>query len=58
MTKRIRVILGVLILAVSIALLIWAYRPLGRETLINPISPSDLQLPTPITLHIDPVPVS
>jgi len=58
MTKRIRVVLGILILAVSIALLIWAYRPLGRETLTNPISPSDLQLPTPITLHIDPVPVS
>ena len=58
MTKRIRIVLGILILAVSIALLVWGYRPLGRETLTNPISPSDLQLPTPISFHIDPVPVS
>jgi hypothetical protein len=58
MTKRIRVLLGILILTVSIALLVWGYRPLGRETLTNPISPSDLQLPTPVTLQFDPVPVS
>ena len=58
MTRRIRAILGLLILVVSIALLVWAYRPLGRDTLTNPISPSDLQLPTPITLQIDPIPVS
>lgn len=58
MIKRIRVLLGILILAVSIALLVWGYRPLGRETLTNPISPSDLQLPTPVSLLIDPVPVS
>ena len=58
MTRRIRAFLGLLILVVSIALLIWAYRPMDRETLTNPISPSELQLPTPITLQIDPIPVS
>jgi hypothetical protein len=58
MTKRVRVLVGVLIFAISIALLIWAYKPLGRKTLTSPISPSDLQLPTPVSLLIYPVPVS
>ena len=58
MTRRICAILGLLILVLSIVLLIWAYRPLERETLTNPISPSDLQLPTPITFQIDPIPAS
>jgi hypothetical protein len=58
MTRRIRVILGVLILVVSIALLVWAYKPLDHKILTQPISPSDMQLPTPISLHFDPIPVS
>ncbi|MBK9927289.1 MAG: hypothetical protein IPP66_18625 [Anaerolineales bacterium] len=58
MIRRIRVILGVLILAVSIALLIWAYKPLDRTILTQPVSPSNLQLPTPTSLLIYPNPVS
>lgn len=55
MNRRIRIILGVLILAISIALLVWAYRPLDRITNTQPISPSDLQLPTPVSLLVEPI---
>jgi len=58
MTRRIRIILGVIIFTISIALLIWAYRPLEHDTRTQPISPSDLQLPTPVSLLINPVVVS
>ena len=57
MNRRIRVILGILMLAISIALLVWAYKPLDRITTTQPISPSDLQLPTPISLLVPPVAV-
>ena len=50
MMRRIRIILGVIILSVSIILLIWAYKPLERETRTQPLNPSELQLPTPVSL--------
>jgi len=50
MMRRVRIIVGILILTVSIALLIWAYKPLERETRTQPLNPSELQLPTPISL--------
>lgn len=56
--KRMRVILGVLLFALSITLLIWAYKPLDRITRTQTISPQDLQLPTPISLLVPPVAVS
>lgn len=49
--RRIRIILGIVILSVSIGLLIWAYKPLDREIRTQPIDSSELQLPTPISLH-------
>ena len=49
MMRRVRIVLGVVILSVSIALLIWAYKPVKHETRTQPITPSDLQLPTPIS---------
>ena len=49
MNRRLRIVLGMVILTVSISLLIWGYKPLERETRIQPIAPSDLQLPTPIS---------
>lgn len=55
MKRRIRIVLGVLILAISIALLVWAYRPLDRITNTQPISPLDLQLPTPVSLLVPPI---
>lgn len=58
MNRRLRVVLGVLILALSIALLIWGFMPLDRITRTQPISPSDLQLPTPVSLQIQPISVT
>ncbi|HSG43639.1 MAG TPA: hypothetical protein VLA72_10840 [Anaerolineales bacterium] len=51
MMRRIRIVLGILILSVSIGLLIWAYKPLDREVRTQPIDSSEMQLPTPISLH-------
>ena len=58
MIRRIRVVLGVVILSVSIILLIWAYKPLDREVRTQPLDSSEMQLPTPISLHFKPIPVS
>jgi len=53
MSRRVRTLLGVLIFAISIALLIWGLAPLRREIRIQDISPSEMQLPTPVSLHFD-----
>lgn len=53
MTRRIRILLGVLILAISISLLIWGFAPARRETRIQNISPSEMELPTPSSFHFD-----
>lgn len=58
MNRRVRILLGVAILAVSIALLVWSFRPLDREVLTQPIFPSDMQLPTPTSLLTPPELVS
>jgi hypothetical protein len=50
MNRRIRIILGVLVFIVSISLLIWGLAPARRETRIQNISPSEMQLPTPVSL--------
>jgi len=47
MSRRIRILLGIIILIVSIGLLIWGYAPSLYETRVQPIPPSELQLPTP-----------
>lgn len=54
MSRRVRIVIGVIILAISIALLVWSFRPLDREVLTQPINPSDMQLPTPTSLLITP----
>jgi hypothetical protein len=51
MSRKIRIILGVLILVVSISLLVWGLAPLHRETRIQNISPSEMQLPTPSSFY-------
>jgi hypothetical protein len=53
-SRRVRVILGVLVFFVSMALLIWGLAPARRETRIQNISPSEMQLPTPISLLFQP----
>jgi hypothetical protein len=47
MKKRIRLFIAILILTVSIALLVWGYAPNPRETRIQPIVPTEMQLPAP-----------
>ena len=56
--KTFRIVLAVIILAVSIYFLIWGYAPNPRETRIQNISPTEMQLPTPSSLHFDLVPAS
>jgi hypothetical protein len=46
-------LLGVLILAISISLLIWGFAPARRETRIQNISPSEMELPTPSSFQFD-----
>jgi len=55
MTRRARIVIGVLIFGLSIALLILGFMPMDRVRRSQPISPSDLQLPTPASLHFTPV---
>lgn len=50
MTRRIRIILGIVMLSISIILLIWSFSPLDRERRTQPLDPTELQLPTPISL--------
>ena len=52
--RQIRIILGVLIVIISIALLVWGLLPSRREVRIQPISPTEMQLPTPSSLYIQP----
>ena len=49
MMRRLRIILGIVILSVSIALLIWGYKPLDREVRTQPLDSSEMQLPTPVS---------
>lgn len=58
MNRRLRIVVGILILALSLTLLIWGLVPLDRVTRTQPISPSDLQIPTPTSLQIPPILVS
>ncbi|MCB0100415.1 MAG: hypothetical protein H6635_09800 [Anaerolineales bacterium] len=56
--KKLRMILAVIVLAVSLALLIWGYAPNPHEMRIQTISPTEMQLPTPSSLHPEPEAVS
>lgn len=57
MSRRARIVIGLLILFTSLALLFWGFQPLERVTRIQPISPLDLQLPTPASLLTPPITV-
>ncbi|NWG05546.1 MAG: hypothetical protein HXY35_02540 [Chloroflexi bacterium] len=58
MSRKTRILLGLFILILSLSLLVWALLPARHETRIQPIAPSDLQLPTPSSLQIQPIFVS
>ena len=45
MVRKIRTLLGILILMISLSLLIWGFAPSRKETRIQPIAPSELHLP-------------
>lgn len=53
MPRKIRIVLGILILIISISLLIWGFAPMRREVRTQPIAPSDLQLPAPDSFRFD-----
>jgi len=53
MKKRLRLFLAIIVLAISVSLLVWGYVPNKHEMLIQPISPGEMQLPTPSSLHFD-----
>lgn len=57
MSRRIRILIGLIILAVSISLLIWGFAPSRKEIRVQPINPSELQLPTPETFRFDAPPL-
>ena len=45
--RRVRIVLGLIILIISVGLLIWGFMPARHEVRSQPISPTELQLPTP-----------
>lgn len=50
MSRKLRILIGITILIISLSLLIWGFLPTRHETRTQPINPSDLQLPTPSSL--------
>ncbi len=50
--RGVRIILGMLILIISCALLVWGLLPVRREIRTQPISPTEFQLPTPSSFFI------
>jgi hypothetical protein len=53
MSRKIRILLGVVILAISISLLVWGFAPARRETRIQNLSPAEMELPTPSSFHFE-----
>jgi len=53
MAKKIRLLLAILILTASLALLVWGLWPNLVETRTVPVDPSQMQLPTPVSLYIE-----
>jgi len=51
MARRIRLFLAALILVLSLSLLIWGVWPEKRVYRIQPISPSEMQIPTPVSFY-------
>jgi hypothetical protein len=45
--KKIRLVIAILILMVSLTMLVWGYWPAAREARTQPISSSEMQLPVP-----------
>ncbi|GAB4400568.1 MAG: hypothetical protein OHK003_26260 [Anaerolineales bacterium] len=56
--KTFRLVLAIIILTISIVLLIWGFLPSPRETRIQIIAPTEMQLPTPSSLQLNLEPVA
>ena len=52
MARKLRLLLAILILTISLALLIWGLWPNLMETRIVPVDPGQMQLPTPVSFYI------
>jgi hypothetical protein len=52
--RQIRIVLGVILVILSLALLAWGFLPARREIRTQPIPPAELQLPTPVSFYINP----
>jgi len=52
MARKVRLLLAILILTVSLALLVWGLWPNLMETRIVPVGPSQMQLPTPVSFYL------
>jgi hypothetical protein len=52
MARKVRLVLAILILTISLALLIWGIWPNLVETRIVPVDPGQMQLPTPVSFYI------
>jgi hypothetical protein len=50
--RRIRIMLGIGILVLSMILLVWGLLPARREIRTRPIAPAELQLPVPASFEI------
>jgi hypothetical protein len=53
--RQVRIILGIVIVALSLALLAWGFLPSRREIRTQPLPPAELQLPTPVSFYIQPL---
>lgn len=56
--RKLRLLLAVILLTISIIFLVWGFSPSPRETRIQVISPTEMQLPTPSSLHLNLEPVA
>jgi len=52
--RQVRIVLGLIIVILSLALLVWGLLPARHEVRTQPISPTELQLPAPSSLSIQP----
>jgi len=52
--KKIRIWLGLILLILSLAMLIWGFLPPDRDRRIQPIGPTELTLPTPASFQATP----
>lgn len=53
MARKIRLLVALLILTLSCALLLWGIWPEERQTRIQPIQPTQMQLPPPASFMPD-----